>query len=126
MHELSEIFRRVAVAARQDAETARQVRDSIAESGLLDVFGAGETLDVVDLLDAGGEEVLRARLKDLPLAQLRGIIAAHEYDAAKETARWRSTAKLIDFIVRHASQQLAEEQDAAASQPKAVAASWML
>ena len=126
MHELREIFRRVAEAARQDAETARQLRDAIAESGLLDAFGAGEGLDVVDLLDAGGEEVLRARLKELPLAQLRTIITAHQYDPEKETARWRSVPKLIDFIVSHANEQLAAEQEAAASQPKAVAASWML
>lgn len=125
--ELTEQLRKVAEAAAADPEVAAQVRAALAESGVLAVFGVGDTLDVVDLLDAGGEGTLRARLTELPVADLRAIITAHQYDPEKETARWRSTAKLIDFILTHAQKQLEEEQAAAAAQPKALAAaSWML
>jgi hypothetical protein len=126
IHELTQLLSRVAEAARADPETARQVRDAIAQSGVLDVFGPAGALDVVDLLDSGGEEALRARLKELTLAQLREIIAAHSYDPQKTTAKWRSVARLGDFIIAQASQQLAQEQEAAVSQPSALVPSWML
>lgn len=123
---MTETFRRAAAAAQADPTAAQQVRDALARSGLLEVFGGGETLDVIDLLDAGGEDALRARLRELPLAQLRQIIAAHQYDPEKESARWRSASKLSDLIVARARLQLAEEQEAAASHPNTLAASWLL
>ncbi len=125
--ELTEMFQQVAAAAQADPETAARVRTALAESGLLDVFGAGATLDVVDLLDAGGEGSLRSRLAELSLADLRAVISAHAYDPEKTTTRWRSTQKLVDFVVEQARAQLDAERAAAASQPKALAAaSWML
>jgi hypothetical protein len=126
LRELTEILTRVAESARQDAETAEQVRDAIVESGLLDVFGISGALDVVELLDVGGEETLRARLERLALADLREIVKAQQLDPEKTTVRWRSTAKLIDFIFAQASQRLAQEQEADVSQPSALVASWML
>lgn len=124
---LTEQLRAIAEAAAADAETAAHVRAALAESGVLTVFGVGDTLDVVDLLDAGGEGALRARLAELSLADLRALITAQHYDPEKETARWRSTTKLIDFILLHAQRQLEEEQAAAATQPKSLAAAaWML
>lgn len=125
LRELSATLKRVAAAANADAATARQVRDALAESGLLEVYGAGEALDVVDLLDSGGEGALRARLAELPVAALRRIIAAREYDPEKESGHWRAT-KLSDLIVAQARRQLEQEQAAAASNPHAVATSWML
>jgi hypothetical protein len=125
LQQLTALFRRVAEAASADPATARQVRDALAESGLLEVFGAGSALDVLDLLDAGGEAVLRAQLQQLRIAELREIIAAHQYDPEKQSARWRSAARLIDFIVAHVQEQLDAERAADASHPLA-AASWML
>jgi hypothetical protein len=125
LHQVTELFRRLAGAAQADPTTARQLRDALAESGLLDVYGAGSSLDVLDLLDAGGEAVLRARLQSLQVAELRAIIAAHQYDPEKQSARWRSTARLIDLIVAHALEQLEAERVATDSHPLA-AASWML
>jgi hypothetical protein len=116
------LFKRMADAAKADPAVADQVRDALARSGLLEVFGAGETLDVVDLLDAGGEEALRARLRQCSLAELRQIVTANKYDEEKESARWRSANKFIELIVERAQKQLAEEL---AKQP-ASAASWML
>ena len=126
IRDLTDLLARVAQAARADSETARQVRDAIAHSGVLAVFEDAGTLDVVDLLDAGGEPVLRARLRECSPAELHAIIAAHQYDAAKTTSRWRSAARLIDYLVTHASQQLAEEREIAAAQPAALVPSWML
>jgi hypothetical protein len=120
--QMTEIFKRIADAARVDAETAGQVREALAQSGLLEAFGAGETLDVVDLLDMGGEDVLRARLKQMQLSELRQIIAMRKYDPEKESARWRSPNKLIDLIVTRAGQQL--EREVAAQTTSG--ASWML
>lgn len=120
--QMTELFKRIADAARVDAQTAGQVREALAQSGLLEVFGAGETLDVVDLLDVGGEDVLRARLKQMQLSELRQIIAMRKYDPEKESARWRSPNKLIDLIVTKAGQQLESEVAAQATS----GASWML
>lgn len=119
---MTDIFKRIADAARVDTQTATQVREALAQSGLLEVFGSGETLDVVDLLDVGGEDALRARLKQLTLSDLRQIVAMRQYDPEKETARWRSPNKLIDLIVSKAAQQL--ERELAQQTPSG--ASWML
>ncbi|MBF6589104.1 MAG: hypothetical protein IVW57_01070 [Ktedonobacterales bacterium] len=126
LQQLTETLRRVARAMSTDPALARQVREALTTSGVLEAFGAGETLDVVELLDVGGEQALRARLTELPIAHLRQIIAARTYDPEKATTRWRSASKLIDLIVTRAASQLAAEQEAAASHPNALAASWML
>lgn len=123
VRQVTETFRQLAALAERDQTTAQQLRDALAESGLLAVFGEGPALDVIDLLDAGGEDALRARLRELSLADLRGVIAAQNFDPDKETARWRSIAKISDFIVTHAR----EELDRLSQQPAALsAASWML
>src|SRR5262245_20705594 len=75
--DLVTLFSHVAKAAKDDAAFADRVRTALAASGLLEVFGAAATLDVVDLLDAGGEDALRARLQQLTLAELKQIVAAH-------------------------------------------------
>jgi hypothetical protein len=116
------LFTRVAGAARADPRVAEQVREALASSGLLQVFGTADTLDVVDLLDMGGEVALRARLRQLSLAELKQIINRHNYDEAKETTRWRSANKCIDLIVNRTQQRLESEL---AKEP-ANAASWML
>ena len=123
VRQVTETFRQLAALAERDQTTAQQLRDALAESGLLAVFGEGSALDVIDLLDAGGTDALRARLRELSLADLRGVIAAQNFDPDKETARWRSIAKISDFIVSHAQ----EELDRLSQQPAALsAASWML
>jgi hypothetical protein len=125
LHQVTDLFRRLADRANADPTTARQLRDALAESGLLDVYGTRSTLDVLDLLDAGGEAVLRTRLQSLQIAELREIIAAHQYDPEKQSARWRSAARLIDLIVAHAQEQLEAERAVPANTAQA-AASWML
>jgi hypothetical protein len=114
------MFARWADEVRANPDIAPLIRDALAESGLLAVFGSGEALDVVDLLDAGGEDVLRARLSQLTLSELKSIIAVRGYDPEQETARWRSPKKLMALIVAKASQQL-EKETAQSS-----GASWML
>jgi hypothetical protein len=122
VQQVSEYFKRIADAAQRDPTVAEQVRDALAESGLLAVFGVGETLDVVDLLDMGGEEALRTRLRQLTLPQLRQIVSVRQYDPEKETARWRSPNRFIELIVTHARRQLEEEL----TQQAPAGASWML
>lgn len=121
--DLIALFSRVAQAARVDDTFAEQVRDAMAASGLLEVFGAGTTLDVVDLLDSGGEDALRARLQQMTLAELRQLVAAKGYDETKESQRWRSQAKFVELIVGKAKRQLEEEL---AKQAASSGASWML
>ncbi len=125
LQQVTEMFRRLAAVANADPTTADQLRDALAESGLLDVYGAGSSLDVLDLLDAGGEAALRTRLRSLSVPQLREVIAAHQFDPEKQSSRWRSAARLIDLIVARALDQLEAERTATASHPLA-AASWML
>jgi hypothetical protein len=122
--ELMALFTRVTIAAQNDPDYADQVRDLLAQSGLLEVFGAGATVDVVDLLDSGGEDALRVRLHQLTLAELRQVVASNEYDPEKESARWRSPAKYIDLIVRKAKAQL--EAELAAQANSNSGAGWML
>lgn len=119
-------LRQIASAAQANPALAARVRDAIFESGLLDVFGVGERLDVVDLLDTGGEDALRARLDKLPLADLRALVRANGYDPARESARWRSVARFTDLIVEKAKAQLEQEQKTGAATPALAEASWML
>lgn len=119
---MQELFTRIASAAKSDPAVAEKVRDALAESGLMHVFGVGETLDVVDLLDVGGEEALRARLRQLTLNELKQIVSVREYDPEKETTRWRSPNKFIDLIVSNARRQLDEEL----AQQVPAGAAWML
>jgi hypothetical protein len=118
-----ELFRRMADKARADPEVAAQVRDALIESGLLDIFGSRETLDVVDLLDLGGESILRLRLKQMSLAELKQVVSANDFDPDKESVRWRSAAKFIDLIVKRGQARLDEEL---ARQEAPSGASWML
>src|SRR5262249_19094807 len=121
--ELVALFTHVAQTAKANTAFADQVRDALASSGLLNVFGAGATLDVVDLLDTGGEDALRARLSQLTLAELKQIVTAHHYDEEKESARWRSPTKFVELIVGRARQQLEEEL---AREKATSGAEWML
>ena len=117
------LFKRLAQNAMADPETAQQVRNALAESGLLSVFGSGESLDVVDLLDVGGEEALRTRLHQLTLTELKQIISVRQYDPEQESARWRSPNKFIDLIVTRAAEQLEREL---AQQKTTIGPSWIL
>jgi hypothetical protein len=123
---ITQLIHQIASAARDDAATRAAVRDAIVDSGLFDVFGSGETLDVVDILDAGGEDALRARLSPLSLAELRGIVRANAFDPERESARWRSAARFIDRIVERAKVQLEQEQKTGAATKSLAEASWML
>ncbi len=118
--QIVEMFRHVAETARTDPEAARQVREALIESGLLLVFSTGDPVDLLDLLEVGGDEALRARLQSLSVAELRQIIATHHYDPGNASARVRSPAKLIDIIIIKARAQLEAE-----SVP-APAVGWML
>ena len=125
--QLIQMFRQVVQIARDDPDAAQQVREAIIESELLSVFGANDALDPVELLDLGGEPTLRLRLREMPLADLKALVARLDYDPEKESARWRSAAKFIDLIVTKARAQLEAEEAAAQAQPAALAgASWLL
>jgi hypothetical protein len=129
---------RLARAAREDREVARQIRQLIIESDILHVFGEGENLNLLDTLEAGGAALLRSRLAVLSVAQLKHLVTVYQFDAAKTTARWRSAPRLIEFISAQAVemwQQMDRERVlreeaviSAAPQPAvpAGAASWML
>ena len=123
IEQMVELFRRMAERAKADPDVATHVRNALVESGILDVFGSRNALDVVDLLDLGGEQILRIRLQEMTLAELKQLVSANGYDPDKETARWRSQAKFIDLIVTRAQTQLEEEL---ARQEAPSGASWML
>src|SRR5579863_3151964 len=130
--QITETFRQIAEAALADPTLAHQVRDALVESGLLGVFGVGATFDILDLLDTGGVEGLRAYLRVMTLAQLREIVQTRHYDPDKTTVRWRSVNKFVELIVIHAEAELAaelaqEQANVTPPQPAALAAaSWML
>jgi len=120
--QILEIFRHVAETARADAAAARQVRAALLASGILEVFAADDAADLLDLLEAGGEEALRARLRGLGAGELRRMIATQGYDPEKKSARWRSADKMIGLIVEGARARL----DAEAATPRTPVAAWML
>lgn len=123
--QVREVLRQAAEAAT-DMESARQLREALIESGILAVFSAGASSELLDLLEAGGAEALRARLRGLPLAELRQIIAMRGYDPEKQAARTRSANKLIEVIVARAEEELAAEQATLAQPAPLAAAAWML
>ncbi len=118
--QIVDLFNHVAQTARTDAEAARQVREALIQSGLLQVFSTSDAVELLDLLEAGGEAALRARLQSLSVAELRQLIAAHGYDPENAAARVRSAAKLIDTIVAKARAQLEAES------ATAPAVAWLL
>lgn len=122
VEQMTQLFTRIAESARTDATIANQVREALVQSGLLDVFGSGPTFDVVELLDLGGENILRLRLRQMTLAELKELVSANNYDPEKETARWRSLNKFVELIVSKAQQQLDAEMEKETASP----ASWML
>src|SRR5262245_29862775 len=91
--QITDLFRHVLQTAKADPTAARQVRNALLTSGLLTVFDLTraadetETIDLLDLLEAGGDEALRARMTQLSAAQLHQIIVAHNYDPQRETSR---------------------------------------
>jgi hypothetical protein len=130
-NQIAEIFHHVLLTARANPEAARQVREALLASGLLEVFDLtraadeADAIDLLDLLDAGGEEALRARLAQLRVAELHQIIAAHGYDPQRQITRWRSPRKLITYIVDHASAELNAE-NATEEQPALAGTAWLL
>lgn len=129
--QITDLFRHVLQTAKADPAAARQVRDALLASGLLEVFdltrAAEETggIDLLDLLEAGGEEALRARMAQVSAAELHQIIAAHDYDPKRETSRWRSPRKLIEHIVASATRELNTE-NAPIGEPALAGTAWLL
>ena len=77
-------------------------------------------IDLPTLFRVGGAEQVRERLATLDVAALKRLIVVQQLDPEKKTAKVRSTAKLIDFIVELIAAQVQEEIERARS------ASWML
>jgi hypothetical protein len=124
--QITEMLRQIVDAARQDPAIAAAARDAILDTGLFDVFGQGERLNLVDALDEAGEDALRARLSQAPLAELRALVRAHKYDPQRETARWRSAPRFVDFLIEKAKAQLEQEQKMGVTAAGLTEASWML
>ncbi len=59
----------------------------------------GPPLDPFALLRAHGDATLRARLGELDLASLRGVVRTHRLDPARISARWSARERLVDLIV---------------------------
>jgi hypothetical protein len=129
--QITDLFRHVLQTAKADPAAARQVRNALLTSGLLTVFdltrAADEVgaIDLLDLLEYGGEEALRARIAQLSAAQLHQIIVAHNYDPQRETSRWRSPRKLMAHIVAHATAEL-DAETTPEEQPALAGTAWLL
>jgi hypothetical protein len=129
--QITDLFRHVLQTAKSDPAEARHVRDAVLASGLLEVFDLTraadetETIDLLDLLEAGGEDALRARMAQLSVAELHQIIEIHNYDPRRETSRWRSTRKLVEYIVASASAELNREHGPI-GEPALAGTAWLL
>jgi hypothetical protein len=129
--QITDLFRHVLQTAKSDPAEARHVRSALLASGLLEVFDLTrvadetETIDLLDLLEAGGEDALRARMMEMSVAELHQIIAIHNYDPKRETSRWRSARKLIDHIVASATTELNGE-NGSIGEPALAGTAWLL
>jgi len=56
-------------------------------------------LDPFAILASGGQEELRRQLGALDIDRLRDIVAEHGMDTSKLAMRWKSSERLLDFIV---------------------------
>jgi hypothetical protein len=124
--QITRTIHQIANVARADTAVAAAVRQAILDSGLFEVFGVSESLEVVDIYAAGGEAALRARLGPLSVGELRAIIQANNFDQQRETSRWRSPARFIELIVARAQAQFESEQKTGAPTKALAEASWML
>jgi hypothetical protein len=129
--QITDLFRHVLQTAKSDPAEARHVRDALLASGLLEVFDLAraadetETIDLLDLLEAGGDDALRARMAQLSVADLHQIIAMHDYDPKRETSRWRSPRKLIEHILACATTELNRE-NGSIGEPALAGTAWLL
>jgi len=129
--QITNLFRHVLQTAKSDPAEARHVRDAVLASGLLEVFDLArvadetETIDLLDLLEAGGEDALRARMAQLSVAELHQIIQIHHYDSRRETSRWRSQRKLIEHILASATDELNRE-NGPIGEPALAGTAWLL
>jgi len=77
-------------------------------------------IDLLTLFRVGGAEQVHERLATLDVAALKRLILVQQLDPEKKTAKLRSAAKLIDFIVEVTGAQVQQEIELSRT------ASWML
>lgn len=71
-------------------------------------------VSAVDLPDIHGELATRGEtdfrlwLRDLPLATLRAIIRAQDFDSTRRTVKWKEPEKLADFITENLRARMAK------------------
>lgn len=57
-------------------------------------------LDPVAVIREEGEDVLRSRLSELSLDQIRDIVADHSMDPDKKAMTWKDTKRVVERIVQ--------------------------
>jgi hypothetical protein len=77
-------------------------------------------IDLPTLYRTGGEEQVRERLGTLEVVALKKLIQVQQLDPEKKTAKLRSAAKLVDFIIELVTAQVNQENELSKT------ASWML
>jgi hypothetical protein len=77
-------------------------------------------IDLLTLFRVGGAEQVRERLTTLDVNALKRLLLVQQLDPEKKTAKLRSAAKLIDFIVEVTGAQVQQEIELSRT------ASWML
>lgn len=103
---LHELIRVVIDEAERNPEFARMIEDVLGfeERAPKSISSrpshrrAPAVLDPVTLVRQG-EEVLRARLAELNLEQLKDIVADYGMDPGKLVLKWKTPARVIDRIV---------------------------
>lgn len=85
-----------AASPASTADVVPKRRGGRRPAGALDPFAAYRE----------GEAVLRARLAELTVDQLKDIVAEHAMDPSKLAMRWKTPNRLIDLIVQTAGERL--------------------
>ncbi len=103
---LHELMRIVINEAERNPEFARKLEDALGLEGSAPKpmplrpsnRRAPAILDPVDLARQG-EDILRARLAELNLEQLKDIVADYGMDPGKLVLKWKTPVRVIDRIV---------------------------
>jgi hypothetical protein len=105
---LSALIRVIIDEAERNPDFARRIEETLAlEAPRAPMTAAisrpanrraSALLDPVDLARQG-EEILRSRLAELNLEQLKDVVAEYGMDSGKLVLKWKTPTRMIDHIV---------------------------
>ncbi len=106
---LEALFGEIVAEARRNPDFAARLRRALATEVPKRRGGrrAPGRLDPFEVL-ANGEGILRQRLAELTIEELKDVVAEHGMDHSRLALRWRRPERLIELIVDQTKARLAK------------------